>query len=83
MCSGPMVMVYLNPCSDGEAESEPEERSHVQRSDGDGESEPETTFAVQRPDGQLVCTNSCQQCTFILLRRCMGRMCGVQRNLHH
>ena len=56
MCSGPMVMVCLNPCLDGEAESEPEERSHVQRSDGDGESEPETTSAVQRPDGQIVCT---------------------------
>ena len=48
MCSGPMAMVHINPCSDGEGASEPEDRSHVQRSDGDDESEPEITSAVQR-----------------------------------
>ena len=38
--------------------SEPEDRSHVQRSDGDGESEPDTTnfTAAQRADGDIVCT---------------------------
>ena len=56
MCSGPMARVHVNPYSDGEGASEPEDRSHVQRSDGDGESEPESTSAVQRPDEEIVCT---------------------------